>query len=103
MQVNEHYWVIVMEPNEKNRSYHETQYWGSKKYGGRWVSDISQATHYPTLNAAKSKLSYVTNFFKEVSWADVQLGSDKIFIMEANSTVTLTEIPTIENKIAKEI
>lgn len=102
MQVNEHYWVIVMEPNEKNRSYHETQYWGSKRYCGRWVSDISQATHYPNPKAAKSKLSYVTNFFKSVSWGDVQLGSDKIFIMEANSTVTLTEIPLSENKIAKE-
>ena len=102
MQVNEHYWVIVMEPNEKNRSYHETQYWGSKRYCGRWVSDISQATHYPNLKAAKSKLGYVTNFFKSVCWGDVQLGSDKIYIMEANSNVTLTEIPLSENKIAKE-
>jgi hypothetical protein len=92
MQVNEHYWVLVMEPKENNRSYKGTQYWGSKKSFGRWVSDISQATHYPTLKAAKSKIGYVTNFFKKVSWGDVQVGFDKIFIMEANSTVTLTEI-----------
>ena len=95
MQVNEHYWVVVMEPNEKNQCYKGIHYWGSKT-SGRWTSDVSQATHYPTLKAAKSKLSYVTNFYKKVTWDGVQLGSDRLYILEANSTVTFTEIPLSE-------
>jgi len=81
-------WVLCLESSKNNT----IRYWGSKGMCGLWIDDLSQATHYATLNAAKSKLTLVRNICNERGdWYGVAPG-DKIFIGEIDDVVKINEI-----------
>jgi len=85
-------WVLCLEPSENNKRFTDIKYWGSKGFCGNWIDELSQATHYATFNAAKSKLTLVKNICNERSdWYGV-LPEDKIFIGEIDDEVQIKEI-----------
>lgn len=84
-------WVLCLKPSANNKKYTGIRYWGSKGICGLWIDDLSQATHYATLNAAKSKLTLVRHICDENDLYGVA-PVDKIFIGEIDDVVKINEI-----------
>lgn len=85
-------WVLCLEPSKNNKRFTGIRYWGSKGMCGLWIDDLSQATHYATLKAAKSKLTLVKNICNDRSdWYGVT-SDDKIFIGEIDDVVQINKI-----------
>lgn len=84
-------WVLCCQPRPDHSGWNgEVHYWTSKGSGGRWVNDLSQATHYPNKGRAKGTMTAERKKYKECSWFDFT-DEDKMFVGEIDSTVQINE------------
>ena len=89
-EAHEHTWVVVVEPCEMSQLHGKAThlYWGSKAGYASLTEDISQATHFKSASAAKSKITSIRG--RNYGYLHVHR-DDKVYVGEIDSPVTIKE------------
>lgn len=90
-EAHEHTWVVVVEPCEMSQLHGKAThlYWGSKAGYASLTEDISQATHFKSASAAKSKVTSIRG--RNYGYLYVHK-DDKVYVGEIDSPVTVKEV-----------
>ena len=82
----EKFWLIGKKTIDFKTKKEKIVYWGSKTGYGAWTDDISQATHFKTLSAARGKLKYAKESFNGHDVGDYE------FVAEGSGIITVSEV-----------
>ena len=84
-------WVLCCKPRPDHSSWNgEIHYWTGKGYGGHWVDDLSQATHYTNKGRAKATITSCRKLYREYPGFDFT-DEDRMFVGEIDTTVQINE------------